>query len=107
MKKKVKTYSFDEIKDEFIGKRGTPKREEYEYELRMDIISELIKKIRKRRRLTQSQLGKLVGVQKAQISKLESGSGNVTIKTVFKVFSALRAPITFNVNPDKKRKKAA
>jgi len=103
----MKTYTLDEITDSIIGKRGTPKREQFEFDFRMEIISDLIKKIRKRRKLTQGQLGKLVGVQKAQISKLESGSGNVTLGTMFKVFSALKAPITFNVDLEKKRKRAA
>lgn len=107
MKKKMKTYSLDEITDEFIGKKGTPAREQFEYELRMEIISDLIKKIRRKRKLTQSQLGKLVGVQKAQISKLESGAGNVTIGTVVRVFNALKAPITFHVELGKKNKRAA
>jgi transcriptional regulator with XRE-family HTH domain len=47
--------------------------------------------------LTQEELGKLIGVQKAQISKLESGSGNVTIETIVKVISALNAEINFNI----------
>jgi len=42
-------------------------------------------------------LGKLVGVQKAQISKLESSTNSATIDTVIKVFKALKAEINFNV----------
>ena len=64
-------YTFDEIKDEFIGKKGTPKRDRYEYELKLELLGGMIKTARKERNLTQEQLGKIVGVQKAQISKLE------------------------------------
>lgn len=103
----MKIYTFDEVKDRVLGKRGTPRRERFEYKVEMQIIGDLIKQTRKKRKLTQAQLGKLVGVQKAQISKLESGSGNVTLGTIFKVFGALKAPITFNIELDKKRKKAA
>jgi len=39
----------------------------------------------------------LVGVQKSQISKLEKGSKNVTIATVLKVFTALKAEVKFRV----------
>ncbi len=94
---KIKTYTLDEIKDEFIGRRGTRKREKYEYDLQMDIIGEVIKEARKKKKLTQEELGEKIGVQKAQISKLENGSSNVTIGTLKRVFMALDTRISFNV----------
>jgi len=81
-------YSFDEIKDEFIGKAGTPEREEYEAGLNAYFVGEAIKKARQGRGLTQAQLGDLVGVQRAQISKIESGK-NLTFATVSRVFKAM------------------
>jgi len=104
MKKKMKVYTLDEVLDRHIGKRGTPAREKFEYELRMDIISDLIKDLRKKQKLTQGQLGKKVGVQKAQISKLESGSGNVTLGTVVRVFSALGNQMEFSLKPFRKKR---
>jgi HTH-type transcriptional regulator/antitoxin HipB len=95
--KEVKTYSFSEMKDKYIGKVGTTERDEYEYELRMDILGKMIKSVRQERQLTQEDLGKLVGVQKAQISKLESSANSATIDTIMKVFKALKAEIHFNV----------
>ena len=100
MSKKIKKYSFDEVKDKFIGKKGTLKREQFEYELQMEIIGELIKKVRQERKLTQEELGKLIGVQKAQISRLESHTGNVTLTTIIKVFGALKAKLKFNLEFD-------
>jgi len=97
MEKKMKKYSLDEIKDEFIGKAGTKKREVYEYDLQMDVIGELIKKARIERHLSQEELGKLIGVQKAQISRLENHTGNVTLITIVKVFSALKAKLSFSL----------
>ncbi len=41
--------------------------------------------------------GKLIGVQRAQISKLENNTTNATIDTILKVFSALKAKVSFNV----------
>lgn len=93
----MKTYSLDEVKDRFIGVKGTPEREEFEFELKLDILGEMIKSARKERDLTQEELGKLVGVQKSQISKLEKNASNVTIQTVLKVFTALRASVNFKV----------
>lgn len=93
----MKSYSLSEIKDKFIGIKGTQEREKYEYELKMDILGRMIKSARIHRKLTQEELGKLIGVQKAQISKIESGAGNVTIETIVKVISALNAEINFNI----------
>ena len=96
-KAQMKSYSLAEMKDKYIGKKGTSSRDEYEYELRMDVLGHMIKKARQERNLTQEQLGKLVGVQKAQISKLESSANSATIDTIIKVFKALKADIHFNV----------
>lgn len=95
--KEIKTKSLSEMKDKYIGKTGTKEREEYEYELRMDVLGKMIKTARQERNLTQEELGKLIGVQKAQISKLESSANNATIDTIIKVFKALKAEINFNV----------
>ncbi|SFE05275.1 helix-turn-helix domain-containing protein [Flavobacterium phragmitis] len=96
-KKEIKMYSLSEMKDEVIGEIGTPERDQYEYELNMELLGRMIKTARKERNLTQNQLGELVGVKKSQISKLESSANSATIDTVIKVFKALKAEISFNV----------
>jgi HTH-type transcriptional regulator / antitoxin HipB len=96
-KSKMKSYSFAEMKDKYVGKKGTPDRDKYEHELRMDVLGHMIKKARLERNLTQEQLGNLVGVQRAQISKLESSANSATINTILKVFKALKADIHFKV----------
>lgn len=93
----MKTYTLDEVQDKIIGKKGTPKRDIFEYELQMDLIGQAIKETRQERQLTQEELGKLVGVQKAQISRLESNASNVTIDTLMKVFGALKAKVKLQV----------
>ena len=95
--KEIKTYKLAEMKDKYIGKSGTADRDEYEYKLSMDVLGKMIKTARLERQLTQEELGKLVGVQKAQISKLESSANSATIDTILKVFKALKAEINFNV----------
>lgn len=96
-KEQIKSYSLSEMKDKYIGKVGTADRDSYEYELRMDVLGRMIKQARQERNLTQEQLGQLVGVQKSQISKLESSTNSATIDTILKVFKALKAEINFNV----------
>lgn len=94
---RMKTYGLDEMIDKHIGKRGTPKREAFEYELRLDLLGEAIKQARKERHLTQEELGALVGVKKSQISKLENSLTDARFETIIKVFKALNAKINFNV----------
>jgi transcriptional regulator with XRE-family HTH domain len=47
--------------------------------------------------LTQEELGKLIGVQKAQISRLENNASNVTMDTLLRVFTALKAKVKLQV----------
>ncbi|MDP3913650.1 MAG: helix-turn-helix transcriptional regulator [Bacteroidota bacterium] len=93
----MKTYTLDEVQDKLIGKIGTPKRDVFEYELQMDLIGKAIKQTRQERNLTQEELGKLIGVQKAQISRIESNASNVTVDTLMRVFNALQAKVKFQV----------
>jgi HTH-type transcriptional regulator/antitoxin HipB len=95
--KELKMFTFDQAKDEFIGKIGSDKRNLYEQELQLELLGALIKKVRLERNLTQEELGKLIGVQRAQISKLEKNAKNIMIDTILRVFTALKAKVNFNV----------
>jgi HTH-type transcriptional regulator / antitoxin HipB len=95
--KEIKTYTLDDLKDKHLGKIGTEKRDKYEYELRLDLLGEVIKRTRKERHLTQTELGEMIGVQKSQISRIERNAKNVTIETILRVFKALKAKVNFNV----------
>ncbi len=46
--KEIKTYTLAEMKDKFIGKFGTKERDEYEYELRIDVLGKMIKAARRK-----------------------------------------------------------
>jgi DNA-binding XRE family transcriptional regulator len=97
MDNSFKTISLEAMIDKHIGIRGTPKREAFENELRIDLLGHAIKQARIERNLTQQQLGELVGVQKAQISKIENSVKNTRFDTILKVFNALGAKISFQV----------
>jgi len=94
---KLKIYTLEQAKDKHLGKIGSEKRDKYEYELRLDLLGEMIKQTRKERHLTQSELGEMIGVQKSQISRIEKNAKNVTIDTILRVFTALKAKVNFNV----------
>ena len=95
--RKMKMMSLDQLKDKHIGKVGTTERDKYEFDLKIEILGDMIKSVRKERQLTQEQLGELIGVQKSQISKLERNTRNVTIETILKVFRALKANVKFSI----------
>lgn len=99
--------TLDQLKDRDLGKTGTPERDKYEFDLRMELLGEMIKSVRKERNLSQEQLGSLIGVQKSQISKLERNTKNVTIETILKVFRALKANVKFSVEMNKAEFKLA
>jgi DNA-binding XRE family transcriptional regulator len=100
---KFKTVPLDTMIDKHIGKRGTEKREAFENELRIDLLGKAIRQARQERNLTQEQLGELVGVQKAQISKIENSVKNARFETILKVFEALGAKVNFNVELNNKK----
>ena len=79
--------------DEVWGKIGTPERDEMEAQLEEDLgdyfVGEAIRKARLAQHLTQEQLGERVGVQRAQISRLEKGKSVITLPTMRRVFRAL------------------
>ena len=93
----MKTYTLNEVQDKLIGEIGTTERNLFECELQMDLIGKAIKQTRQERNLTQEELGKLIGVQKAQISRLENNASNVTMDTLLRVFTALKAKVKLHV----------
>lgn len=95
--KKIKKYTLDELTDKYIGKTGTPERKRFDYELKTDVIGEIIKKARIEQNLTQEQLGQMIGVQKAQISKIENNTKDVRFSTILRVFEALKAKVKLSV----------
>ena len=100
---KFKTVSLDTMINKHIGKRGTEKREKFENELRIDLLGQAIKQARQACNMTQEELGELVGVQKAQISKIENSVKNARFETIMKVFEALGAKVSFKVELNNKK----
>ena len=57
----MKFYTEEEILDKHIGKKGTPKRDQFEADLNSFLIGEAIKQARQSKNLTQEELGNLIG----------------------------------------------
>ena len=90
--------SHESLLEKYIGQPGSQDRDQYAFELQLDILGDMIKMTRKKRQLTQEQLGDLLGVKKSEISKLERNARNMTIGTVLKVFGAMKANVSFVIN---------
>jgi len=99
-KSDYKGITLDNFKDKYIGKPGTQERDLYEFELKMDILGEMIKRTRKQRNLTQEELGQLIGVKKSEISKLENNARNMTIGTILKIFHAMKTNVKLKIELD-------
>lgn len=84
----MKFYTEDEILDRHIGRKGCAGRDKFEENLHSFLIGKAIKQARESKNLTQEELGKLIGVQRAQISRIENGK-NLTFSTVARVFRAM------------------
>ena len=97
MKRKLKTTSIEDLIDKNIGKIGTPERDNFERELRLDILGHTIRQLREEKNMTQSELGELVGVKRAQISKIENSLTDARFGTILKVFNALNAKVNFRI----------
>lgn len=84
----MKFYTEEQIINKHIGEKGEIAREKFDAEVQSFLIGEAIKKARQSKMLTQEDLAKLLGVQRAHISKIESGR-NITFATICRVFKAM------------------
>lgn len=97
MSKKVHTVALELMIEKHIGEKGSLKRDRFENELKLDLLGIAVKNARQQQNLTQEQLGEMVGVQKAQISKIENSVKNARLETILKVFDALGVTVKFYV----------
>lgn len=95
----MKVTTLEELEDKYLGKIGTPERDAFEAEVREAIqyyhIGEAIKAARKERNMTQDQLAELMGVKKAQVSRIERGC-NPTLNTITRAFKALGMAVSLS-----------
>ena len=84
-------------KDETKAKSAISDTDVFELYLRNGVLGTMIKQMRKKRNITQSELGELLGVQRAQISKLENNTKDFRIGTVIRAIEALGAKVKLSV----------
>ncbi len=89
-------YTQDQMVDKHVGVKGTKARAEYDEQVELMLVGEAIRKARQARSLSQEQLGEMVGVQKAQISRLENGK-NLTLASIVRLFKALNQEASLEI----------
>lgn len=91
-----KTTSLDSLSSKVLA--DPEARKEYEaLKPEFELISTLLK-MRNSAGLTQQQVAERMGTQEANISRLEKGKGNPTIKTLLNYAKACSCELHFNFN---------
>jgi len=93
----VKT--FDQVKDEVIGLRGTERRDNLERELETLRLGIQIRNARERQNITQEQLAERINKKRTFISRIENDGANITIKTLLDIVErGLGGKLAISVN---------
>jgi len=85
VRQKMKTKTWEKIKDSVYGKKGTERRDELEREFESFKIGLLLRKARETKNLTQEQLAELLDKKRTYISRVENNGSNITLKTLFDI----------------------
>lgn len=84
----MELYTLENIKDKYIGKKGSPKRDKYETDLSAFLMGEAIKEARLKKQLTQQQLSERSGIGRTAISRVENGK-DCSLSTISRICRAI------------------
>ena len=87
MKTKAKSNitTLDEILDKKYGKKGMPKREQWEQEFEAFRLGVLLEEARIKLGMTQEELAQKCGTNKSYISRIENDSSDIRLSTLMKI----------------------
>ena len=84
----IKIYSEEEALDRVLGPVGSEARDQYEADMRDFLVGHAIREAREKRNITQEQSGALLGVKRAQVSRIENGKC-LSLDSIRRAFKAL------------------
>ena len=84
-KSKSNITTLDEILDKKYGKKGMPKREQWEQEFEAFRLGVLLEEARIKLGLTQEELAQKCGTNKSYISRIENDSSDIRLSTLMKI----------------------
>lgn len=96
----MKVFTLGEVEDKYIGKVGTPRRDEYEKKVKQEIeayhVGEALKQARLAKGLTQEEVGERMGLHRAQVCRMESGK-SITFASMMRAFRALGVEVVLEM----------
>ncbi len=85
MKTKSKITTLDQILDKKYGKKGRPKREQWEQQFEAFRLGVLLEEARTKLGMTQEELADKCGTNKSYISRIENNSSDIRLSTLMKI----------------------
>ncbi len=95
-KLKRETHTMNDYLDEKFGIVGTETREAFSKEALAYYYGEIIKETRKEQKLTQQDLAKKVGKERAYIAKIEQGKTDMQMSNFVQIIRALGLSLQIN-----------
>jgi DNA-binding XRE family transcriptional regulator len=81
----METQSWQQIKDNVYGVKGTPHRDKLDRDFERFKVGLLLRQARERKNLTQSALADMVHKKRGYISQIENNSDKLTLATLFDI----------------------
>lgn len=85
MTNKKNITTLDEILDKKYGKKGSPKREEWEQQFEAFRLGALLEEARTKLGMTQEELAEKCGTNKSYISRIENDASDIRLSTLMKI----------------------
>ena len=85
MKTKNNITTLDQILDKKYGKKGKPKREQWEQQFETFRLGVLLEEARTKLGMTQEELAEKCGTNKSYISRIEKNSSDIRLSTLMKL----------------------
>ncbi len=85
MKAESNITTLDQILDKKYGKKGAPKREEWEQQFEAFRLGVLLEEARIKLGMTQAELAEKCGTNKSYISRIENDASDIRLSTLMKI----------------------
>ncbi len=100
MKEIRKSKTLEQLEEKYFGKKGNARRDDYEKQVKIEIIGELLKQFREDKHLTQGQLAEKMGIDKTYVSKIENNLKTQRLDTLLSFLKALRGQLLIRIPSD-------
>ena len=92
-----KIVDYDAVLDAKFGKEGTSSRIEAEEQALAFFAGQIVGEARKKAHITQAELARRIGSDRAYISRIESGKTEPKVSTFYRIMTAIGCKIEFSM----------